>query len=188
MAQPSREGSWGFKKRLHEAGGTNKRPGGAASSQLCPRCWGESGAGSGQAISCFPLLSYLFEKQLYFLNRSLSPVSPCPTWARASAARGLRGSLRRQEARVPGVAQPGFSWLRWGSFLDPLQVTTAWQTVPAQGMTGPSSALEGWIKKQGRGWRGQGMDEIRLGSQTHGFSDLSPEHNTAGAPVCAPAK
>lgn len=57
----------------------------------------ESGAGSGQAAAFFPLLSYLFEKQLYFLNLSLSPVGPHPTWARASGDRGSRGSSKGQE-------------------------------------------------------------------------------------------
>lgn len=71
---------------------------------------------------------------------------------------------------MPGVAQPGLSWLRWGSFLDPLQVTTAWQTVPAQGMTGPSSALEGWISRvgggKGRGWMRSGWAARHMGLVT----------------------
>lgn len=84
-------------------------------SQLGPRCWESGGAGSGQASSCFPLLSYLFEKQLYFLNRSLSPVGPHPTWAKASGDRGSRGSLgdRRDEVldmTGPSSAPWGGSW------------------------------------------------------------------------------
>lgn len=87
------QGTWGFKKRLLERQDEKTSSENPAAG---PQVLGESGAGSGQAISFFPLLSYLFEKQLYFLNRSLSPVGLGPTWASASGVGGSRGSSRGQ--------------------------------------------------------------------------------------------
>lgn len=62
----------GTRRRGSQAGEANKPGGPAAGAQVQGREWGRKRAG----LAFFPLLSYLFEKQLYFLNRSLSPTPP----------------------------------------------------------------------------------------------------------------